>query len=637
MLWDQRYGNAIDPIPPMQYEPVKKSINTEEMLGKNIMGIAASVLIFISFILFATLMIPLLTDGMKVTLMLTVSIGITAFGLIMWFKKDRKSTFFLSLAACGVGAVYISLFMCNAYFHIINDLVLYFMILLWAGGVLFLSKYKQRLFEIIGEVGILVSIVFGCYSCVSNSDSTMLMILTVYSIIGVTAFLAFRIQDNISLIIHGAFGLVALLALTISDYGIIHSEGHVTEISISLVFLAAFSIGIIILYMLKLNKENSSYLPILCMLANVILYFDVYYLIPKDKPSWIAVMILAINIYVMLEYFKLKWKDRLTEGLYSVLMEIWQLLEIAIIYVCIMNVKELREYAGAALIAIPLLIYGFIKSDRLTQIKGLVAFGILAFSINLELPSFTLLPLTAFLIITFFMVIKRNEYHVAVKGASYAIYLPSLMLLYIRYTDEFHLNNDQSVVGFLFLFGSLNLAALLTPYGKSWLTLDEEKSFRIITYVINALLMLFSLYALNEVSDPLMHFMTVLGAIGLFCINVRRLLKEKETLPSIYVGVKFTILVMCILASYDAENYVLSISAFILAIIFIVVGFVLDIKSIRIYGLVVSMICVVKLVMIDITYENTMGHAISFFISGVLCFVISAVYSLAEKKLRKAG
>ena len=235
------------------------------------------------------------------------------------------------------------------------------------------------------------------------------------------------------------------------------------------------------------------------------------------------------------------------------------------------------------------------------------------------------------------MVIKRNEYHVAVKGASYAIYLPSLMLLYLRYTDEFHLNSDQSVLGFLFLFGGLNLAALLTPYGKSWLTHDEEKSFRIITYVINALLMLFSLYALNEVSDPLMHFMTVLGAIGLFCINVRRLLKEKETLPSIYVGVKFTILVMCILASYDAENYVLSISAFILAIIFIVVGFVLDIKSIRIYGLVVSMICVVKLVMVDITYENTMGHAISFFISGVLCFVISAVYSLAEKKLRKAG
>jgi uncharacterized membrane protein len=61
----------------------------------------------------------------------------------------------------------------------------------------------------------------------------------------------------------------------------------------------------------------------------------------------------------------------------------------------------------------------------------------------------------------------------------------------------------------------------------------------------------------------------------------------------------------------------------------------MDIKSLRIYGLVVSMICVFKLVMVDITYENTAGHALSFFISGVLCFVISAMYNIADKKMHK--
>ena len=131
--------------------------------------------------------------------------------------------------------------------------------------------------------------------------------------------------------------------------------------------------------------------------------------------------------------------------------------------------------------------------------------------------------------------------------------------------------------------------------------------------------------------------MAVLGAIGLFCINSYNFIKDREPMPSIYVGLKFTVLIMVILTSYDAANYVLSISAFILAIAFIVLGFVMDIKSLRIYGLVVSMLCVVKLVMIDITYDNTMGHALSFFISGVLCFVISAVYSLAEKKLRESN
>ena len=80
----------------------KLDISAESFLGKNIMGIAASILIFISFILFATLVIPALTDGIKLILMLAVSIGITAVGLIKWFPK-KESIFFLSLGACGVG------------------------------------------------------------------------------------------------------------------------------------------------------------------------------------------------------------------------------------------------------------------------------------------------------------------------------------------------------------------------------------------------------------------------------------------------------------------------------------------------------------------------------------------------------
>jgi hypothetical protein len=204
-------------------ESLLKKFNTEELLGKNIMGIAASVLIFISFILFAVLMVPLLTDNIKVILMLTVSLGITAFGLIMWFRKDRKSTFFLSLSACGVGAVYISLFMCNAYFHIINDIVLYLLILFWAAGVLVLSKYKQRLFEIIGEVGILISIIFGCAMCAERSDGTMIMILTFYSIIGITAFLGLRIQDAKFLLIHGIFAIISAMALSIADNSLIQN------------------------------------------------------------------------------------------------------------------------------------------------------------------------------------------------------------------------------------------------------------------------------------------------------------------------------------------------------------------------------------------------------------------------------
>ena len=649
LSWNERYGKGSGYDPEAAREASreasqKREIPTEEMLGKHIMGIAASVLIFISFILFATLMIPLLTDGMKITLMLAVSIGITAVGLIVWFRKNRESTFFLSLAACGVGAVYISLFMCNAYFHIIDDIILYVLILLWAGGVLFLSKYKQRLFEIIGEVGILVSIVFGCYSCVHNFDSGMLMILTIYSIIGVSAFLAFRIKDDLSLLIHGIFGLIDVAALTISNYCIIEDNGLDSGVTISLGILAVACICIIVLYISKLNNFNMSFSPIFCMIASVFLSIDVYNMIGDKTIGWVIVLALAIGLYIVIEYFKLRWEDKFksedknSPDSYSTMMELWQTLELGIIFVSIIKIDVLKDYVGAALIAIPLLIYGLVKSDRLSQINGLVAYVILCFSINMELVSFTVLPLVCFLIISILMLTKRNEYSVAIKAVSYVTYLLSATCCYILFVDKFNWDNDISLVVYMWIFGILNLLAKITPYGKSWVTHDKEISFRIVTYVVNALLMLFSLLILFEVNDDaVLHFMAVLGAIGLFCINSYNFIKDREPMPSIYVGLKFTVLIMVILTSYDAANYVLSISAFILAIAFIVLGFVMDIKSLRIYGLVVSMLCVVKLVMIDITYDNTMGHALSFFISGVLCFVISAVYSLAEKKLRESN
>ena len=76
------------------YKQPRQKTDTEALLGKNIMGIAASILIFISFILFATLIIPKLTEEIKITLMLGVSFGITALGLFKWFKKKKLYSFY---------------------------------------------------------------------------------------------------------------------------------------------------------------------------------------------------------------------------------------------------------------------------------------------------------------------------------------------------------------------------------------------------------------------------------------------------------------------------------------------------------------------------------------------------------------
>ena len=185
----------------------------------------------------------------------------------------------------------------------------------------------------------------------------------------------------------------------------------------------------------------------------------------------------------------------------------------------------------------------------------------------------------------------------------------------------------------LMVNGGLNFAAVKTPFGRNWLTEDEEKSVTITSYVINAFLMFVSLLMMNDSDYAVTHVLIVLVAILLFTINSFTLLKSENVPKVIYVGLKFTILLICILASFDAVNYVISISVFIMAILLILLGFKLKLKSLRVYGLVTTMIFAVKLVMIDITYDNVLGNALSFFISGLICFGISALYSIADKKL----
>jgi len=140
------------------------------------------------------------------------------------------------------------------------------------------------------------------------------------------------------------------------------------------------------------------------------------------------------------------------------------------------------------------------------------------------------------------------------------------------------------------------------------------------------------LFLMNEISDIFLQFLIIIAAIATFMLNAKRLLDKRNNIfYGIYVGLKFVVLLYSILASFNAVNYLVSISFFIFAIICIMAGFRFDYKSLRIFGLVLSMISTFKLVMVDITYSNTLGHAVSFFVSGILCFVISLIYNYIDK------
>ena len=343
-------------------------------------------------------------------------------------------------------------------------------------------------------------------------------------------------------------------------------------------------------------------------------------------------LLLSVVLYASIEYFISIKRDEINGN--SVALMIWQVILFIASLIFVTNIKGLSETVGITIIAVMLLVYGLLADHRLSNILGLVSYGLLIFGNGSDNVLLLVIVVGIFALINIIMYLKKNQYSAGIKCASYSIFVTGLFICFALMINAEQLDSDLGAVLILFVIGTINACMMKTPYGKSWITYDEELSSRITGYVINAILMLLSLIFMNEVKSEIAHAVIVLGAIALFFLNVIRFMKSKKSVWEVYVGVKFMVLVIAILGSYHSPQYVISIAIFIVAIIVILLGFKINVKSIRIYGLVVSMICVVKLVMVDITYSNTMGHALSFFVSGVLCFVISALYNIADKRYK---
>ena len=73
------------------------------------MGVLASILIFAGLTLFATAVNDYISDAVKMLVILVVSVALFVVGLIG--KQKKHNPFFMSLAGCGIGAIFISIFL----------------------------------------------------------------------------------------------------------------------------------------------------------------------------------------------------------------------------------------------------------------------------------------------------------------------------------------------------------------------------------------------------------------------------------------------------------------------------------------------------------------------------------------------
>ncbi|MBD5508873.1 MAG: hypothetical protein HDR05_12725 [Lachnospiraceae bacterium] len=612
----------------------------EKIFGKNFMGIFASVLIFISLIIFATLLLPHLTDTMKLIGLYIISFGLTAAGFVL-IHKNRNNKFYIALIGCGVGSLYITLLLSDLYFKVIGDILLYAFILLWAVFVRYLTRLKSLIFHIIGQLGIFISSILGVILCVHDADAQKLMVLTVFYFIAAFVFAVrnkrsnnadadeketddcITYEQNICIHLFKSLNLIAfMLGFLFMD----PSTLRTVNISIIMVYILAE-----FYFSFKEKCTHGLAFQILTMVNSIVFIFLFHAMdLIADEHSFAFMYLVAIAV---LFYVNLKNAE------YKIVSEICCFI---MIYLGCYNHPIISKHLFAYLTVIPFMLYGKWKEKKLYLYTSLVYLA--GFFFLLEQSSSTKSQTIEYLLMLIamyavFLYVSGTTALTAFKVTGYLILCVLTVICIEDTTTVFHSSFHFCTTGFttsnvmpietsLITFFTLAVIHLILNQLEYF---GKEKPVEIMMYVVNGYLMAMGCIALYQ---SVWQIPVILITVLLFLTNSKRLL-QKYNYAGYYVMFKYTVLMFCILNSYDVINYIISICLLVFAILSIVIGFYKNTKSFRLYGLLLSMASIFKLIMIDIQYDSTMENAVSFFVSGVLCFIISFIYNRIDRSFQK--
>ena len=592
----------------------------EKTIGKSLMGIFASVLIFISLILFATLLLPYFNDTAKMITTYLLSFAFLGVGLFK-LKKDKDNKFYIALTGCGVGAVYISLLLSNMYFRAFGDITLYLLIGIWAIGVCFLSKLKNKIFQVIGQLGIAIAMIFGCILCIENDDAAKFMALIIFYMIssGVFYFVHYDREFSNNLI-HHVFNAVNFVILFAGCEEILGKGIYVATIMI-LLFIA-FHVGMVMYG--RIEKSGVAFGIILSIY--VLMLIQVLGLVTGDNDFVFAIITYLICMGLMIAVERKKAKESHGKNIAIAAMVIFA--------GCGLGVDPvLSEHGVVPLMILPWLFLGFYRNNVVWKYSSMILFFNYAFKDYINETERLFLGLLV-AVSAFWLIYKnKNQYSVRFKNVVHIVTFIFLSYSMVGAVLELARNSELPEVVSFVVAALFNIVMMKSCFGRDPITGEQEKGT--VYNIINMLVMIGGIIRINYGYEGILHLVIIITTLLAFMVNAKNLLDRYDNrFSGIYVGLKFTILMIVILESFHSVNYVISIACFVLAILSIIIGFMGQYRSLRVFGLILSMVSIFKLIMVDINYTNTLGNALSFFVSGILCFVISLIYNLIDKKMQ---
>ncbi len=650
--------NSMKPAPqvvrPKQIEkkPVTKKFN-EALFGKYIVGALASFLVFIAAISLVALVWDRMSSGGKLALLAAAGLLLTEIGLLR-IKKHRNPISAIILGT-GSGLLFISILAANMAFELISSRTAFLLAGIWALAFIFLYRYTKMFFTtVIAYTGSFIAVMLGLSLIKNQMD--FIVVASFVACIGLAMIITGRMWLDESKQLAGAL-LTYVNATVIFLYGCFDNQMLLTH------WVYYFFVLMLLMYILAnrtfylLNKLKSKVIYIILSFTMSVLTLlgmgSLYE--PMGNAAAIAI---AAAIFLAQMVFD-EWRNNVFSKQLTVLYS-----GFLCFTVMMFNMEMFEIPVGISLVALGLLARDAItKRESLKRLEGVIvlfdALCVTAYTSGnsgQHIIAYILLAMLQLFAISVVLIkhYRRQDQAWIVASKGIGVISSSMVIFFVlgnafNYINRDGLFDSGYTIGFLAL--TIHLIILIgSGYFYDWTSMEFQwfgKNSRAgqdgsskIFYIISTTTYFLGLIFLYTVRTQWEQWVISLCLLAISLIQTHNLLKLKKYKPivGIWIGFKYWILTWSILNTafnLEMDSVFYSVMGLVLALLCIAVGFKHMLKSLRLYGLILTILMVLKFIVVDLSRENSITRVLALMSGGLICFGISILYNKLNLIIRR--
>ena len=636
------------PLQPKQKSRSKPERNLENVFGKSVIGVIAAIMMFIGVFAFGTLVFPYLTDGMKVIGMFLISGATLLIGVILHY--NRPTVLSTIVTGCGVGMIYISIFVTHLHYQLIGDILTFGCIFIWATGVSWASKrWEMPSLSYLALAGCVISSILAQVYVVQQH---MFVEITIYHFMTFLLLIIANKQNHVLFKIsaYTSVGLNTILSMIIAVYaadcaqygwlylcfvlglynlaiGILayRDKNGILALNSTLA-LSAHGISTIFTCLIPLfilvdnwwigngdgvAVESMAYSS-MCMIRSIVFYLCSFamVLVPylsqlltiKDATKRALLLLIAEIILVGVTLFA---PIELTSGHRFGFLILFPMCNLLLAHIIQNKTVQNTVYWSG---------FAFLLLDILTSMIFAMDFGLggIVYSIVLLMLS------CAYMYDKFDNILQFPFFQTAIINTH-------LIGTLLNVCDDWMV--------------ALIIVVLSNIVWSAWVQSDAKppQISTILTEITESLLasILYILLFAATTEYSVSAYILSLTLIPFVLIRLTSVITSKKAFWCVWYGLKFTIYTFGTLELFTGiteQQFLVSLVFMIIASICIAFGFWKNLKALRIYGLTLVLSSVTKIMILDVWNQDSIIRVIALIVGALICFGISAIYTRIEMK-----